>query len=174
MKSTYNLNFHKADLKITTKSSKTPEYDTQPAIELDLKTTTSSEASVETVTVTATELTITSSRILPDEVTIPPNSSTSEGKTTTKQQDQEIQPNTTTIKPPNVVGPPPRNECTTLSCKRSASQMISMMDHGADPCEDFFQYSCGGSEYNHIKGNSPDEEVLKTLPGQLLAIICCS
>lgn len=109
----------------------------------------------------ATEVVITSSRILPGDL---PSSST-------EQQDQQTQQNTTTVKSPDIFRPPPINVCSTLSCKRSASFMIAMMDHGVDPCEDFFQYSCGGSDYNHIYGNSPDEEVLKMLPGQLLTIL---
>lgn len=144
--------------------------------------TTLTETSDETATVTArhtwtqyelssSEPTITFRKLLQDVVTIPPISSTSIGKSTPEQQDQQTQPNTSTVKPPDIVRQPPKRECTTLSCKRSASQMIAMMDHGADPCEDFFQYSCGGSVHNHIKGNTPDEELLKTLPGQFLIIL---
>lgn len=112
----------------------------------------------------ATESTITTSRTLPDDVTSPPSS--------TEQQDKQTQQSTTRVKYPDIVRPQPLNVCSTLSCKRSASHMISMIDHGADPCEDFYQYSCGGSDYNHIKGISPDEEVLKTLPGQFLTMRC--
>lgn len=102
---------------------------------------------------------------LPDDV-INPISSTSKDNSITEQQDQPFQQSTTTVKSPDLVRPPSINECSTLPCKRSASRMIALMDHGADPCEDFFQYSCGGSDYNHINSKSPEEQVLETLPGQ--------
>jgi len=34
--------------------------------------------------------------------------------------------------------------CTTTECVIAASNLIQAMDLTADPCEDFFQYSCGG------------------------------
>lgn len=148
-----------------TKTGTTPEYDTHSAKSLGLQTTTIMEASDETTETarnswtphefSATESTITTSRTLPDDVTSPPSS--------TEQQDKQ---STTRVKYPDIVRPPPLNVCSTLSCKRSASHMISMIDHGADPCEDFYQYSCGGSDYNHINSKSPEEQVLETLPGQ--------
>ncbi|KAM9481768.1 neprilysin-like isoform 1-T1 [Clarias gariepinus] len=34
--------------------------------------------------------------------------------------------------------------CTTADCTRSASRLIENMDSTADPCQDFYQYACGG------------------------------
>ncbi|XP_068173675.1 neprilysin-like isoform X3 [Antennarius striatus] len=34
--------------------------------------------------------------------------------------------------------------CTTADCTQSASRLIENMDMTADPCEDFYQYACGG------------------------------
>lgn len=54
--------------------------------------------------------------------------------------------------------------CKTLSCKRSASQILSLIDHSVDPCDDFYHYVCGGLNYNHINYVSREAEVDKRLP----------
>ncbi|XP_012525662.1 neprilysin-1 [Monomorium pharaonis] len=38
--------------------------------------------------------------------------------------------------------------CTTGHCKYIASRMLSYMNHSVDPCEDFYEYACGGFEAN--------------------------
>ncbi|KAL1491391.1 hypothetical protein ABEB36_011995 [Hypothenemus hampei] len=40
--------------------------------------------------------------------------------------------------------------CLTEECVRTASSLLSAMDHTADPCIDFFQYACGTWNKKHV------------------------
>ena len=34
--------------------------------------------------------------------------------------------------------------CMTPGCVKASAEIISNMDHTADPCDDFYQFACGG------------------------------
>lgn len=38
----------------------------------------------------------------------------------------------------------PTNVCRTAGCVRAASEILEFMDKGVDPCQDFYDFSCGG------------------------------
>ncbi|KAG7470976.1 hypothetical protein MATL_G00119550 [Megalops atlanticus] len=40
--------------------------------------------------------------------------------------------------------------CTTADCTKSASRIIENMDPSVDPCDNFYQYACGGWLKKHI------------------------
>ncbi|PIK58337.1 putative endothelin-converting enzyme 1-like [Apostichopus japonicus] len=42
------------------------------------------------------------------------------------------------------------NVCLTPTCVQAAADMLSRMDRSVDPCEDFYQYACGGWIKNNI------------------------
>ncbi|CAG8565518.1 11336_t:CDS:10 [Funneliformis mosseae] len=55
--------------------------------------------------------------------------------------------------PPPIIPPPNdtiKEPCLTPDCVIIAAQIISDMDPTADPCDDFFQYSCGGWVQNNL------------------------
>ena len=54
--------------------------------------------------------------------------------------------------------PEPPKICNTPGCVKAAYTLIQNMDSSAEPCEDFYQYACGGfhnrvSIFVHIVSN---------------------
>lgn len=61
---------------------------------------------------------------------------------------------TSTISPSHTFTPTPSptptpTVCTTESCVQLAALVLSNMNQGIDPCEDFYNFSCGGWEATH-------------------------
>jgi hypothetical protein len=54
--------------------------------------------------------------------------------------------------------------CSTLSCIHSSAAIISKINENVDPCEDFYEFSCG--EFKEEQ-NTPDERTtVDTSKGQ--------
>lgn len=75
-----------------------------------------------------------------------------ENKTTTTEQAETpvvmIETDYTEV---NLVTKPPKKFvkdeiCNTAVAKKVASEMLYLMDHSVDACDDFYQFSCGGSQ----------------------------
>ncbi|XP_066526827.1 membrane metallo-endopeptidase-like 1 isoform X2 [Hoplias malabaricus] len=43
-----------------------------------------------------------------------------------------------------------RNVCTTPACVTAAAQLLQNMDRGAEPCQNFYRYACGGWLNRHV------------------------
>ena len=65
-------------------------------------------------------------------------------------------PHTSTISPSPTLSPSPSPSptptttvCMTESCVQLAAMVLGSMDKSIDPCEDFYNFSCGGWEATH-------------------------
>lgn len=56
--------------------------------------------------------------------------------------------------------------CDSIRCKSSAGKMLVLMNHAADPCNDFYKYSCGGINLNGMELDRPEKRIQKTLNGE--------
>jgi len=58
--------------------------------------------------------------------------------------------------PMSTVNIPTIKTCTTSSCQDDAARLINAIDSSVDPCQDFFQYACGGWIANKPEGSVAD------------------
>jgi len=56
--------------------------------------------------------------------------------------------------------------CKTDICKQSTSRMLALMNHTANPCEDFYSFACGGFDINHFKEFTVKDSVSESLSGR--------
>ncbi|XP_050538389.1 endothelin-converting enzyme 1-like isoform X2 [Daktulosphaira vitifoliae] len=62
--------------------------------------------------------------------------------------------------------------CTTKSCIKSSMNILDSMDDNTDPCEDFYQFTCGNFEENYLSFVTSQENSWDTIITQkTLAII---
>lgn len=50
--------------------------------------------------------------------------------------------------------------CESTLCKKAASKLLYLMNHNADPCQDFFDFACGGQK---VDEKFTERENLKAL-----------
>ncbi|XP_053256629.1 membrane metallo-endopeptidase-like 1 isoform X1 [Podarcis raffonei] len=69
-------------------------------------------------------------------------------------------------------GDSPQNVCTTRGCVTAAARIIQNMDPTAEPCQNFYQYACGGWLSRHvIPETSSRYNIFDTLRDELEIIL---
>lgn len=71
--------------------------------------------------------------------------------TSTEPAEKPIMVIETDYTEPHLITNPPKyiikdEVCNTVEAKKIASEMLFLMDHSVDACDDFYQFSCGGTE----------------------------
>ena len=54
--------------------------------------------------------------------------------------------------------------CLENECVTAAGKLVSMMNHSADPCDDFYDYVCGNFEMKH----EPFADMTRTMSFEIL------
>ncbi|KAF2364365.1 Peptidase M13 N-terminal domain [Trinorchestia longiramus] len=146
-------------LKTTTEMEEETLKTTTEMEEETLKTTTEME---EETLKTTTEMEEETTRQTPKDSTTTAETETTMAMTTTTEQHQSL---------PLVDEPSDTAAvCTHPDCKELAARMLDMIDHRADPCQDFYQYACGGVEDDEfLHPEDPSQQVYHRLLEMLRA-----